>query len=257
MMGDALPAGGLSVLVAACAVFLGALVQTASGFGMALVAVPVLLWFGWSLPAAVSVALGAAAVQTAVGTWSARASVPWRLTSALAVNQWFLLPVGVGSMLVLDAMDPARTKQLVGALVLALSAAWAVLRPRPRPRLHPGWGVLAATSAGLLSGAVGMGGPPVVFFALAHDWDKDRFRGFLWSQFLLVSPVLAAILALRLGPDILWNYGLGLALAPALWAGTRLGFRVSENWQADRLRAVATLLLVVIGLSSVTAPWLS
>ena len=102
-------------------------------------------------------------------------------------------------MSLLVHQDPAAIKQVVAAALVCVVTAKLIFRPRRSERLAVGWTVVAAGGSGFLAGKVGMGGRPLVLYALAHKWDRDRFRAFLWSQFLLVLPVLAVALAIRFG----------------------------------------------------------
>ena len=53
-----------------------------------------------------------------------------------------------------DHLSPARIKQVVGGLMLAIIA----FQLRPRERLHPAWAWLTFPLSGILQGLVGMGG---------------------------------------------------------------------------------------------------
>ncbi len=248
---------GLDVALAGLILGLGAVLQSAVGFGMPLISIPLLVLAGQPLPNALSLVLGAALVQTAYGSYVARLEVRWRRSAYLAAIQWVTLFAGVACMSLLVRSDPARVKQVVGlAVVLAVTAQW-VFRPEPRERLAVGWGEAAAASAGFLAGAVGIGGPPLVLFALAHRWPPDEFRAFLWSQFLLVIPVLEAALVFRFGTPILAWFGLGVAMAPLVWVGSRLGIAVTRRWDRARLRLAALIVLYAIGLVSLIGPYLS
>jgi uncharacterized membrane protein YfcA len=246
----------ITVAATALIVTVAAALQSAVGFGMGLVTVPLLLWTGRTLPEAVAVLFGASVVQTAYGTWMSRRDIPWRTTIGLVSVQWLCLPLGLWGMAALTSAGPERVKQFVGVAVAAMLVLRAVLRPTPREQVHAGWGVLASSLSGFLAGLVGMGGPPIVLFALAHDWQKDRFRGFLWATFLMVLPAAAALLAWRFGPSVLLWALLGVAMAPVLWIGSRMGLSLSTHWDAPRLRRAATALLVVVVLWSVAGPYL-
>jgi uncharacterized membrane protein YfcA len=99
-----------------------------------------------------------------------------------------------------------------------------------------------------------MGGPPLVLYALAHDWDKDSFRVFLWGQLLLVAPVLVALLAYRTGASVWIFFGIGVAFAPLLWLGARLGISLTARWDRARVNRAAVLVLYALGLLSVISP---
>ena len=44
-----------------------------------------------------------------------------------------------------------------------------------------GQNTLTFTGSGVLAGLCGMGGPPLVLWAMAHDWPTQRIRGFLFA----------------------------------------------------------------------------
>lgn len=235
---------------------LGAVLQSAVGFGMPLVSIPLLLVVGHPLPVAVSLVLGAALVQTVHGSYVTRDLIHWRRAVSLAAIQWVTLFVGVACMSILVRSDPVRVKQVVGFFViLAVTVQW-ILGPAPRDRLAIGWALAAASSAGFMGGLVGIGGPPLVLFAMAHRWSPDAFRAFLWSQFLLVLPVFAAALAFRFGTPMLIWFGIGVAMAPIVWAGSRLGQTVTMRWNRQRLQVAALIVLYGIGLVSLIGPYL-
>lgn len=247
------PAG---VALIAAFLGLGAVLQSAVGFGMGLLAVPLLVWAGHPLPVAVALLIGGAFVQTAYGSYVTRQHIRWRLALPFAGLQWLGLVGGVACMGLLVEADPIAVKQVVGAAVVIVLTLHLVLRPAPRQGLVVFWMILAATTGGFLGGLVGMGGPPLVFFALAQAWSRDDFRAFLWSQFLLALPIIAAALAFRFGPHLLVWMGLGAALAPVLWLGSKLGFRLTTRWDQNQLHVASVLVLYAIGITSILGPYL-
>ncbi|RMF18743.1 MAG: hypothetical protein D6761_01885, partial [Candidatus Dadabacteria bacterium] len=170
--------------------------------------------------------------------------------------QVLAMPLGVVAMLQILSGASTFARQTVGAALLVLITVGTRFRPQPRSRVAPVWGGVAGACSGFFGGFVGMGGPPLVVYAIAHDWGKDRFRVFLWSQFLIANPLLLAVLTLRLGPDVLRDAGYGLALTPAIWAGMWLGFFATRHWDRARLDTAAIALLYLLGASSVLLPML-
>ena len=244
----------VALSLAALIVTAGALVQTVVGFGMGMVSIPLLLWAGFPLPSAVALTVGAALVQLAIGTHAVRAEVVWRESFGYATFQALAVPVGLGGMSLLASQGPVRVKQFVGLFLLVVLAIRQLAKPQPREEVARIWGVVAATCSGGLAGLVGMGGPPLVLFALAHRWSVDRFRAFLWSQFLLVVPVMVVMMTLRFGVDVLPLFAAGLALAPCSWVGARIGFRLTERLGPEVLRRAALGLLYLLAFFSSLAP---
>ena len=246
----------LDVAIIAAILGFGAMLQSAVGFGMALIAVPLLVASGYSLPIAVALLLGGALVQTAHGSYVTRAHIRWRHALGCAAIQWVALAGGVACMSLLVDRNPETIKQVVGAAIVTVVTAKLIFRPIPHQRLAIGWTFVAAGSSGFIAGLVGMGGPPLVLYALAHQWDRDRFRAFLWSQFLLVLPVLAVALAIRFGLGIIAWLGVGVAMAPIVWLGSRSGLSMTTRWEPKQLQLAAVIMLYVIGLASLLEPYL-
>lgn len=237
-------------------VTLAATVQTAAGFGFGIVAVPLLLWVSLPLPEAMALMIGAGLSQVVIGLWTTRKEIRWGLSVRIATAQWLMIPVGVLAMTHFLADYPQLIKQAVGVVLLSVLAARAFIRPTPRPRVPAPWAYVAGGSAGLLGGLVGMGGPPLVLFAMAHDWTKDRFRTFLWTQFLLGTPVLLLVLGLRVGWETTVAFASGVILMPGIWLGTRIGFAVTRRWRREQIQRIATALLVLLAMSAAVSPWI-
>jgi uncharacterized membrane protein YfcA len=109
---------------------------------------------------------------------------------------------------------------------------------------------VAGLVAGFLGGLVGMPAPPLVFFALAHAWDRDPFRAFLWMQFLLATPVVAGLLAYRFGLEVLLWVGVGALVCPVLRLGSKVGWTLTQTCSRERLRLAALGVLFAIAPTS-------
>jgi hypothetical protein len=84
-------------------------------------------------------------------------------TPGTATSHVGLLPVGIFVLSMMqDHLSPARIKQVVGGLMLAITLAITlaiiIFKLRPRERLHPAWARLTFPLSGILQGLVGMGG---------------------------------------------------------------------------------------------------
>ncbi|UCF20801.1 MAG: sulfite exporter TauE/SafE family protein [Gemmatimonadota bacterium] len=204
----------MEVAVASAGVFLGAVVQGSIGFGLSLVAVPVLILVEPRLvPGPI---LCVAIVLTLLLSHRERDSIDffgvgWALAGRLPGTA-----VGAVALLV---MPRDRLSLLFGILVLL-----AVLMSSFRLRLQPtAWSLSAA---GLLSGFMGttaaIGGPPIAL--LLQRLPGDRLRGTLSGFFLVGASVslLALTVIGRFG-------GEELRLAVLLLPGILLGFWVSAH----------------------------
>ncbi len=238
------------------AVLAGCVLQTTVGFGLGLLAIPLILWSGVSLPDAIGVSLGVLLIQTLWSCYRHRADFSWRET--LPITWWRLasLPAGVGVLGLLVEGGPARTKQAVGAAVLLALVLQGAFRVRPRAQLAWPWTAAAGLSSGFLAGLVGMGGPPLVLWVLAHDWPSRKARSFLWATMLLLVPPAVAVLVWRFGWGPLGSFGIGVACLPLIILGARLGHALGGRLSPARLRWAAFGVLTVIALTSLIGPWL-
>ena len=241
---------------AALILTLGVTLQTAVGFGLGLLCIPMLVWSGRSLPESVAILIGAGCIQTGLGTFALRAQVSWRRVLPIIIVIMALMPLGQYAMGLVVGEGKVFVKQVIGAMLLLVLVVRRFYRPIARDVVPRGWGHLAAGLSGFLTGLVGMGGPPLVLFALAHTWSKDQYRAFIWPIFFVTTPALISLLALQFGAELLLEFATGLAMAPCVWLGLRAGMAISEHWKMAQLQLAATLLLYAVAISSVLAPLL-
>ncbi len=240
---------GLS-LVSACAL------QGAVGFGAGLFAIPLIVWIGGNLPAAITITMGGILVQTMWNIYRYRGHVGVREVLPIFGLRMLTMPIGVALLGLLVTTGPAHVKQAVGAMLLLVLAVQWLLKVQPRERVGWGWTVLAGGSSGLTAGLVGMGGPPVVLWVMAHDWSSKKSRSFLWLTYLLLIPFNLLLLVYRFGDEIWGSLLLGLCLAPLVVAGSEAGMRLGAMMSRQRLRLAALVLLLLLAVASILGPLL-
>lgn len=171
--------------------FLATFVRSAFGFGEALLAVPLL-----SLAMPVDVA-APIAVLVSITVSVIALAVDWRHVQALSAGRLVLATV-VGTplgLLLLTRVPEAAVKAILG-LLIALFALYLLLARRA-PALHSdrsAWGF--GFAAGVLGGAYGMNGPPLVIFGTLRGWSPHHFRATLQGYFLPASTLALAGYAL-------------------------------------------------------------
>lgn len=213
------------LLVAVLAFCLAGFAQSVSGFGAALVAVPVLALVTDPLTTVVSVTL-ISGVLTGAAAVRERAHVDRGVALRLVVSGLVGLPLG----LVLLARAPAAAVEVLMAVVV-LAALIVVVRP-----LRVALGAVAVAGCGVLSGALltatGMNGPPLVLAVSATGTPRRRFRGTL--QVVLCAQDLAALIGFVLvgwlEPEAFRVAAVGLVASPlGWWAGDRVFDRIDEQ----------------------------
>ncbi len=236
----------------------GIFVQAAAGFGGGLLIVPALLWCGiHGSRCAVCALLVATVPQNLWGVWTLRDAIPIRKMYLPGIARIVFLPLGVWAVWSMESLPTETIRQIVGGFVLLATISIMLIRPTPRERIHPIWGILAFPLSGFLQGLVGMGGPPMVFWIQAHDWDNRQMRGFLFAMFLISILPAIGLLYLVFGDRIVRPGLISVGTVPLLLVATYFGMRMGAWLGRRRLRSVTLWLLILMGLSGLAAPWLS
>jgi uncharacterized membrane protein YfcA len=223
------------------AVFLGTLVRSAFGFGTAIVAVPLLALV---IPVEVAVPLATLHSVTTAGVilardWrSVRLGSAWRLVLPTLVG----VPLGV---LLLKAAGASAMKTALAVVIIAFSGYCLLGRRGVRlttDRLAWAFGL----AAGVLGGAFGMNGPPLVVYGLLRGWTPEEFRATLQGYFFPASLAgLCGYWAAGLWvPAVTWYYL--LSLAPALVA-IPLGRAVNRRMSGERFVRLVHVGLIGVG----------
>ena len=225
--------------VLAAAAFAGSIIFGLTGFGAALITIPVATHFV-PLPFALALyALMDLGNAFRIGFESPRNAVR---------DEWVrLVPmilVGTALGVTLLVNLPRRWGMLaLGAFVLAY-ALYTLLHPGTQARLGRGWAWVAGFSGGLTSTLFGAGGPPYAIYLSQRGLSKAQFRATLgFATLTSISLRVAAFLVTGLLLDLrVWFAA--LFVLPAAWLGLsaarHLFARVSR---AGLMRAVALMLL--------------
>lgn len=237
------------------AIILGAasMVQSAVGFAMAMLSIPLLVAIGKPLPVAVATVMATSVVSSLVGVMRLRRLVAWRWVARAAALRLAAIPFGLLALRLLNSRSQAEIKLFLGIFIL--TAVTFVGLTRPKPEKAQKWTVPACLASGFLQGLVGMGGPPLVLWVMSLRWSARRTRAFLFGLYVICVPVNLVGLYLVFGRPVAEAVLAGLLACPATIGGSMLGLRLGERLPKPRLRAVAFGLLVLIGLRSALSAW--
>lgn len=236
---------------------LGIFVQAAAGFGGGLLIIPALLWFGLTIPSAQCSLLVATIPQNLWGVWTLRESIKPKQLIWPGIARLAFMPFGVWVLWNMEALPITTIRQIVGGVVLLATISITSFRPTPRASIRPVWGILAFPVSGFFQGLVGMGGPPIVFWLQAHNWDTRQTRGFLFAMFLISIVPAIGLLYIVFGDRIVRPGLIAATTTPALLVATHFGLKVGDWLGRDRLRTVTLCLLLLMGISGLCAPLLS
>src|SRR5690606_7759097 len=163
-----------------------------AGFGSAMIITPALSAI-YGPAAAVPIGLLMELLLTAPLMPGAAPLVEWRRIATLTIAAVMTVPVGASLLLSLDAEVMRWAISIVVlASVAMLSFGW-----RYPGGAKPLATLAAGASSGLLNGASGMGGPPVIFYYLSGPDEAPRVRASFIVYFALID--ILAITALWWG----------------------------------------------------------
>lgn len=223
--------------------FVASVIRSAFGFGESLVAVP-LLALVIPLHIAVPLSVLASVVIALVITAKDWRDIHFESAKNLVFATLFGLPIG---FFALKNFDNKLLNIFLGILLIAFSLTslsgvkLGVLRGR-RPVVTSLFGFVA----GILGGAYGMNGPPLVIYGSLRQWSPRNFRATLQAYFL-PSSFLGIIGFWFFGvlTSEVWRYFFFslLAIFPAIFIGKILNHALSERL----FRMILFIALILIG----------
>ena len=233
---------------AACALIMASasLVMGLAGFGNALVAMAFLPYF---MPPATAIAV--LTIYTVVFVIiifvPVRRHLAPRGVAALLVGTVLGTPLGVW---ILVACSASTLNRIIGAvLVVVVLLEWA--GSYPERLTGRWWGLGAGFVAGLMGGAVGMPGPPVILYATTQGWSPRTIKANLQVFFFVNQAViLAGYWRAGLLTGDVWRLSASFALPAA--AGTALGILLFKHVDHASFRRVVFAVLFVSGLVLLT-----
>lgn len=225
------------------AVLVAALLQTAAGFGFALLIMPLAVLLLGVRTAAPLVALVGFTLY-AVNLLRYRGDLNRSTLARLALPAALGIPVGVWA---LGNLPEDLVKGVLG-VVLVGYALYALLRPQAPSLRWPGWIYPVGFASGCLGGAFNTPGPPVIVYGSLQRWPRQEFRSVLQALFLVNS---ALVLVAHLGAGNLTRpIVLGwLALLPAVLMGVLLGSRLDRRLDGERFRVLVLGMILLLGVS--------
>jgi uncharacterized membrane protein YfcA len=230
------------IILTIVALFLSAIIRQISGFGFALVSMPLVTLVLGIRAATPFVAVAATTVGLLMisSNWrEADRKALWQLSGVALLG----VPLGI----VLFGILPEEwVKRGLGVLLLGYSL-YAIVQPK-LPLVQKGWvTVLCGFTSGILTGAYNTGGPPVVVYGTLRHWTPEQFRATLQLFFLLVS--LLAMIGHGLAG--LWSaemWQLYLYSLPGLLLGQLMGNQLHRVIPRQHFSRIVYGMLIVTGL---------
>jgi uncharacterized membrane protein YfcA len=212
-----------------CIIFVATLIRSAFGFGEALVAVP-LLAFWIPLPVAAPLAVLVSITVAGIVVVQDWKKIHLRSAGWLVLSSLFGIPLG---LLLLTNSHQRGVKATLAVIIIGFSVYSLVGRaPLELKQDSHGWLLACGFFAGILGGAYGMNGPPLVVYGAMRRWPAQHFRATLQGYFLPASVIgMAGYWLAGLWTATITRYYL-LSL-PVTFLGVYLGRVVNHRLQGE------------------------
>lgn len=226
----------MTVILAAVAAFVAAVIQRITGLGFVLVLIgPIVLLYGPVEGVTLAVILALVASLVAIPLVWRR--IDWRRTWWLIWPGLLAAPFGV--LVVRLLPGPALLLLIAAMAYFALIAGH--LPALSAPLTGRTGAIVAGASAGFMNAASGLGGPPLAAYAVGDKWAQVRFAAS--AQVIFVALDLATI-ALRGVPHTSFDDVGALVLATV--GGIAIGSILARN-VAPRIARIAMLAIAWAG----------
>ncbi|MBE0488107.1 MAG: sulfite exporter TauE/SafE family protein [Halomonas sp.] len=216
---------------------LGAFVQRATGFGLAVVGAPLLLMLEPRLVPVILVLFGFTVALTTLRYY-------WREVRLAEIGMALVGRIpgnALGLWLLLAAPMALLEKLIAGSVLFAVAVTLFRFRlPVNRATLF-GAGVFS----GILGTIAALSGPPLVL--LLHGFSPDRLRGTL-SAFFVVTALMTLVTLVPAGLVSAWHFGMALTFVPGVLAGSWLASRVAHRLDRRLLQGASLALCTLAAL---------
>ncbi len=232
----------LAWAASALVIFLASFVMGLAGFGIALVAMAFLPWLMSTVTAIVVLTVYAFVFSIVVVVQLRRDLTP-RALGDLFMGTVAGTPIGVW---VLATLPVTALNRLIG-LVLVVVVALELRGVMPRHLEGRGWGLVTGFLSGVIGGAVGTPGPPVIVYATTQGWSPRTMKANTMGFFVVNQGVilLGYWWAGLLTPEVA---GVAASFALPALAGVGAGVALFGRLDPVRFRRLVFALLLISGL---------
>ena len=234
----------MEIVIAVAVIFIGSYVQSSIGFGLAIIAAPVLFFIDpLYVPAPITISAFTLSLANAVKHWH---SISFEDLKFAIIGR---IPGTVAGGLLLFWIGQEQLALWLGISVIVavlLSLSNVVLKPTPS----------ALLSAGFLSGFMGtstsIGGPPM---ALLYQHEENDFIRANMAAFFCVSCLMSLIMLATIGQFGMEHVLISLPLMPATLLGYWVAMKTLHRISHQNLRYFSLLICAIAGSVAITSYW--
>ncbi|MEN8198485.1 MAG: sulfite exporter TauE/SafE family protein [Thermodesulfobacteriota bacterium] len=224
---------------------LAGFVQGMTGFGSALVAIPLLSLF-LDIKSAVPLCILNSLIITTYLSLKMRKHLHSNKILPLCVAA---VPGIIVGSTILKNVDSTILRTCIGVLLISYSLYSLLNRATPR-KLSTAWSYLAGFLSGAIGAAFSAGGPPTIIYTTLTDWKKDEIKATLSGFFLFNSYLIATVHAIS-GLTSIEVFTYFMISAPFVLLGTVLGAIAYGRIPRARYLQIIFAFLIVMGIMMV------
>ncbi len=229
-----------TTLLAITAIFIGSYVQTAIGFGLAIVSAPILIVYAPQyVPAPICLIalfislLNALKHRSSIELGGLKMAILGRVPGSIA-----------GAALLVYVSAHVLTLWIGLLVLLAVFVSVLPYRIEPTPRRM----VIAGFFSGLFGTSSAIGGPPMAIL-LQHQ-EANQLRGNL-SAFFVFSSIVSLAAQIPVGFLSLDKLWITLPLIPSAWLGYWLALKTTQSLPKEKIRYAALILCLICGIIAI------
>ncbi|MGD1895704.1 MAG: sulfite exporter TauE/SafE family protein [Phormidesmis sp.] len=221
---------------------IAAFVRGVSGFGAALIVMPVLSGLTSIYTAAPLVAILGLTNDALLCLYYRRA-FDWSIVLKLWIGSVLGIPLGF----VILKFFPSSWMLLSLGLLIAAYAVYALFDPVMPVLKSKVWVYGTGFLGGALGGSYNIPGPPIILYGNSQRWPQEKFKSTLSIFFLgnAVLVVLGHLVSNRLSDAVLRQYAIAI---PSLIIGLVLGIVLSKFFNPRLFRKVVLIILLAVGI---------
>jgi hypothetical protein len=222
--------------------FVSGLNQGFSGFGVILVALP-LLTLILDIKSVVPLIALSAVVIAIMLFLQLKERFDFQKIKPLLIGAIPGIPIGV---FVLKEIDTSIIQWVLG-LILIMYALYRLLISPRKQGIRESWAYLFGLLSGIMAGVLSAAAPPIIVYLTLQSWDKDQIKVSLQAFFIISGSVVVVFHALT-GLTTLLTLKLFAISTPPLLLGTYLGSLLYGRINENQYRKVMFVFLGLLGI---------
>ena len=236
-------------MIASCVIALiwaaAGFINNLSGFGAAMVALPLMAFYGLDMKTAAPATLIVACLWYLQLCRHCRRGIDLSRIWPVALG---LVPGAFLGVLFVTRVGGETLRLWVGGVIILYSLWGVFVEGRATHVLPRLWGIPVGLASSFLGAAVGFPGPPLIFYAALSGWTKESMKAGLAVFFILSTSFAMVAQCLAGGIQSAQTLQLAALGVPGSLAGGFLGILVSRRVGEYSFRKLTYALLLCMGI---------